>query len=210
VKIRKVAIHVTFVTTLVSGAVLQAGTLGPVCGSCYGSTYTLDNLGLAASTATAETWRVKYTINTNGYDYSPADYISSVAVKVGHPIDASLEATTAPGVWKVSLTGLSNNDCKGGSDVWVCAEGGTSAVANGSTYAWTFLVKLAKGDLFDGVNESGIKANYESLTGNVGRVVSESITLGSPTGGEVPEPAALSLLIGGLGVWMWSRRRAVS
>jgi hypothetical protein len=210
VNIRNVAIRLALVIAVASGSALHAGTLGPVCGSCYGSTYTLDNLGVASSTATTETWRIKYTINTNGYDFSPADYISSVAVKVGSPITASLESTTAPGTWTVHLQGLSNNDCQGGADVWVCAEDGTTAVANGSTYTWTFLVKLAKGGLFDDVNEAGIKANYESLTANVGRVVSESITLGSPTGGEVPEPAALSLLIGGLGVWMWSRRRAVS
>jgi hypothetical protein len=211
-KIRKITTHTLIAFALASVATLQAGTLGPSCGSCYGSTYSLDNLGMASSTGLTETWRIKYTIDTKGYDYSNTDYIQSVALKVGSlPVTASLESTTAPGSWSLKYGGLSNNNCTGSGYGWYCAEDGTSAKANGSTYSWTFLVTLVKGTLLDGTNEAAIKANYESSTKkNTGRVVSESLTLGAPIGGEVPEPAALSLLIGGVGVWLWSRRRSAS
>lgn len=197
---------------LVSPASLSAGTLGPSCSSCYGSIYTLDYLGLTGSTATTETHRVSLTIDATNFvepKKTPNQYITSVALKItNNLLGAVLES--APGTltdWTVVSGGLNANDCSGQGAGFVCAEDGNpnGAPTNVSSpiYSWVFRITMGAGSLFTGDGEAHIKANYDPMGGTL---VSEDITLG----GEVPEPATLALLAGGLGVWAWSRRRTNS
>lgn len=180
-----------------------ADSIGPTCGSCYGATYTLTNLGLISSTATTETYRIQYDINTAGYTGAATDYIQSVAIKVSsNAVWASLHsAPGGVGIWTVfSNRGLNNSNCSNGGTGYVCAQDGNYAVADGSTYTWVFNIIMARGSLLTGANAASIKANYNPPNGII---VSENITMG-----QIPEPATVSLLIGGIGFWGYTRFRA--
>ncbi len=196
--------RIAAVSTLLALSPAWADSIGPSCGSCYGGTYTLTNLGLLGSTATTETYRIQYDINTSGYTGAATDYIQSVAIKVSSgPVWASLfSAPGGVGIWRVfSNRGLNNSNCSSGGTGYVCAQDGNFAIANGTTYTWVFDVIMARGSLLSGVNAASIKANYNPPSGII---VSENITLG----GQIPEPASVSLLMGGIGIWGYSRYRA--
>jgi len=180
---------------------ISAATIGPSCGSCYGATYTLSET-LLSSTKNTSTYQVTYSINTKGYIYNATDYIQQVAVKISDSvISSSLVSAPLGGKWTLHNTGLSSNGCSGNGGGFICASDGTSAVANGSTYTWVFDIKI-NGTIS---STESIKANYSPANGII---VSEDIPedLQPPTG-PVPEPTVLSLLVGGVGVWAWSRRR---
>ena len=197
-----------FIATLPLATTLQAGSIGPNCSSCYGSIYTLSYLGLQASTATTETHRISLTVDAAGFEERPANsnqYISAVALKVSNSVlsGSLLSAPGGIGAWELRLGGLNANNCSGAGSGFVCAQDGypnaaQTNVAN-PVYSWVFQITTPKGDLFTSTNEASIKANYDPMGGTV---TSENITLG----GQVPEPATVSLVIGGMGVWLWSRR----
>lgn len=193
-------------SVLFSCASLQAGTIGPSCGSCFGGTYTLTNLGLVTSTATTQTFQISYVIDSTGYTGSSTNYIQQVAVKVASSVTGAslVSAPAGIGFWNVSLNNISNNGCTGGGSGWVCADDGNHAPV-GAVYTWIFNIQVPTGTLFTGTNQASIQANYNPP---MGLIVSEDITLGPPR--QVPEPTsgALSLLVGGLGVWCWSRYRS--
>jgi hypothetical protein len=182
-----------------------ADTIGPSCGSCFGSTYTLTNLGLVGSTATTQTYRIQYDINTAGYvNISSGHYIQQVAIKISNTASAAtlVSAPGGAGSWSLHVnSGLANAGCTGAGSGFICAADAANAPANGATHTWIFDVTTPAGGLLTGLNASSIKANYNPP---MGLLVSEAITLGAP----VPEPAALSLLLGGLGVWGYTRYRS--
>jgi hypothetical protein len=190
---------------LLSTAALQANTIGPNCGSCFGATYTLTDLGLQSSTATTQTFRMSYKINTTGYTGSSSDYIQQVGLKVTSNANSLVSAalvSSPSGTWAVSLNkNVNNNGCTGNGSGWVCAAGPVNVtVANGSTYTWIFDIVVKNGTLLTAVNQASIKANYNPPNG---LIVSENITLDAA----IPEPVSLSLLVGGLGVWGLTQRR---
>mgnify|MGYP005835282417 CR=1 FL=1 len=175
--------------------------IGPECGSCYGSTYSLYSLGLAGATETTETWRISYAIDTARYlRLGFGDYIGSVAVKVASEVVAAA-LIAAPGLkheWNVSLTGLANAGCGSGGGGWVCAEGGPAA-ADGSTHEWLFDITVARGALIAAPGGASVKANYEPPSG---WITSEAITLT-----EAPEPCDAGLLGAGLSAASLAARR---
>ena len=202
-------LSVLAVSALLSAPSLQAGTIGPNCGTCYGSTYTLNYLGLVGSTATTQTHQISLTIDATGFvepTRQPNQYISAVAIKVSNSVTNGSLVSGPGGIgnWQVKLSGLSANNCSGSGSGFLCAEdpspnAAQTNVAN-PVYTWVFQMTTPTGDLFTGVNAAHIKANYDPMGGTL---VSEDITLG----GAVPEPTEISLLLGGIGVWWWTRRR---
>src|SRR6476620_6348882 len=82
----------------------HANSIGPICGSCQGSVYTLTNLVQVADLDTtdglADTWRIALSIDTTNYTGSGIR-IDEVAVKVSSAVDkvTLLQAPGGLGVW---------------------------------------------------------------------------------------------------------------
>jgi hypothetical protein len=180
-------------------AASQAGAtpIGPTCGTCQGSIYelTYDPTPIA-TTATTETWRITYTIDTSGYSGTGV-YINTVALKVSSSfVDATL--VTAPGgvpLWNEMSGGLNAAGCSGSGSGYDCvafhAVITLAPSVPGGTYTWVFEIELENGGLLTGADEASVKARYVSSTGlKVGALVSENITLG------IPEPGTALLLAG--------------
>lgn len=190
----------------------MAGSIGPDCGTCQGSIYTLTNLGLAPADLSGgdgsfDTYRIMLAIDTSGYNGGGAE-IDEVAVKVSSSID-QVSLVSAPGVltdWALQAGGIGGKGCDGSGSGFDCADWvGTSAANHvGGTLVWVFDVDVASA-LFTGTGTDApsIKVRYtnEDGTQKVGALVSENITL-SPTEAPpspVPEPGTLILLaIGGV------------
>lgn len=193
-------------SVLVLGAASSANAtpIGPSCGTCQGSIYDLTYSGSPiATTATTETFRITYTIDTTGYD-GGGSFIDAVALKVASFfVDASLvSAPNGVAAWTEMRGGLNNAGCSGSGSgfdcVMVTASVDLPLVPNG-TYTWVFDVEVPTGTLFVGLDEASVKARYITLEGGVrrkaGALVSENITL------SIPEPgfailAALAALLG--------------
>lgn len=186
-------------------SVAIAGTIGPSCGSCFGGTYTLDALYLNGN-ATAETWRIKYTLETQNVTGSGISYVGSIAAKVSsNMLDfyAVSGGNPTTGGWtNPKLGGLNNAGCTGSGAGWVCIAWtgvgdklltGASAPAS---YSWVFDVKMATGSLLS--SDASIKANFDPASG---KLLSEKITVPEGPSPEVP------ILLSGLGLWMFGRNR---
>jgi hypothetical protein len=198
---------------LMSASAANATPLGPVCGTCQGSTYELSYSGSpVATTATTETFQITYTIDTTGYS-AEGTHIQSVALKVSSEL-VSAELVSAPGGlanWNERLGGLNANGCSGSGSGFDCVRAiaiGDSPAVPGGVYTWVFNLELAKGGLLTGVGEASIKARYvDDFGSKVGDLVSEgtSLTLVTP----VPEPTTLGFLsVGLLGLALVRSRRA--
>jgi PEP-CTERM motif-containing protein len=185
----------------------SASTIGPDCGTCQGSYYTLTNLGLAptdlnASDGTFDTWRVALTIDTSAYNGGGSG-IDEVAIKIASIVDqASLVSAPTAG-WHLMAGGINGSGCSGSGSGFECSwDAAGNGAAVGSLLTWVFDIDIAS-PLLSGFDEASIKARYVDPNGNkVGALVSENITLTS-----VPEPASLSLLaFGAVGVAALRRR----
>jgi hypothetical protein len=197
----------------ISATAARANSIGPTCGTCQGSIYTLENLGLVTDLYTADgsfdTWRIALTIDTSDYTGTGVR-IDEVAVKVSSSAN-SAKLVSAPGgvaLWQLVPGGLNANGCSGSGSGFECSDwivgslGG--AVIPGPLLTWVFDIDVSS-PLMTGLNEASIKARY--VTSNnvkVGALVSENITLGTP----VPEPATFGLLALGFSVVAARRRRA--
>ena len=179
----------------------EATPIGPACGTCQGAIYDLTYSGSPiATTATTETFRITYTIDTTGYN-GPGTYLDAVALKVASSfVDATLvSAPNGPAAWTQLFGGLANAGCTGSGSgfdcVMVTANVNLLLVPN-ATYTWEFDIEVATGSLFDGLDEASVKARYVNFNGFVrqkaGALVSENITL------SVPEPAVALLLVAGV------------
>jgi hypothetical protein len=188
----------------------SATPIGPSCGTCQGSVYDLTyDPTPVATTATTETWRITYTIDTSGYAGTGV-YINTVALKVSSSfVDANL--ITAPGgvsLWSEMRGGLAAAGCTGSGSGFDCvafrAPIALAPSVPGGTYTWEFDVEIETGGLLTGAGEASVKARYVNGTGTrVGALVSENITL------SVPEPAAALLLAAEsafLKIFAWRRR----
>jgi PEP-CTERM motif len=199
-----------------AAAVARANSIGPNCGTCQGSIYTLTNLGQIAdintSDGVADTWRISLSVDTSTYT-GGGQRIDEVAVKVSNAVDRA-KLISAPGgvaVWEqLEAGGLNANGCNGSGSGFDCADwklGSTSgAFIPGPLLTWVFDIDV-NGALFTGANMASLKARYvDARDQKVGALVSENITLGTPLT-PVPEPGSLILL--GTGVsYLVARRRA--
>jgi hypothetical protein len=186
----------------------DATPIGPSCGTCQGAIYELSYDGIpVATTATTETWRVTYTIDTSGYA-GGGTRLDSVALKVSAQlVDADL--VDAPGgvaLWWDWVGGLAAGGCNGSGSGFDCAQAkavGTSPVVPDGIYAWVFDLEIATGNLFTD-EQSSVKARYVSESGHkVGALVSEGITLTF-----VPEPDTVLLVAAGASLLAARRTRS--
>jgi hypothetical protein len=192
----------------------EATPIGPSCGTCQGSIYELSYSGAPiATTATTETFRITYTIDTSGYT-GVGDVIDSVALKVASSfVDATL--ISAPGgaaQWVEMSGGLNAAGCSDSGSGYDCVRfAATLALAPavpGGTYTWVFDIEVPTGALFTGLDQASVKARYmrllSSTTGiKAGALVSEGITLTN-----LPEPSAALLLVAALAAWRGRPRTA--
>jgi hypothetical protein len=210
-RLLRVAFFVCVAISLGS-TVARADSIGPICGTCQGSTYTLENLGLVTDLYTGDgsfdTWRIALTIDTSLYSGTGVR-IDEVAVKVSSSVNSAtlVEAPGGVGLWQLVPGGLNANGCSGSGSGFECSDwivgslGG--AVIPGPVLRWVFDVDVSS-PLLTAANAASIKARYvDSNDVKVGALVSENITLGT----SVPEPATLGLLALGLSVTAARRRR---
>jgi hypothetical protein len=185
---------------------VEAAPIGPTCDTCQGSIYSLSYSGSPiATTATTETFRITFSIDTSGYD-GGGTKINTVAVKVSSSfLDAVL--VSAPGGvagWIEMLGGLNAGGCSGSGSGYDCVRVATfenAPLVPGGTYLWVFDIEIPTGSLFTGAGAASVKARYgDADSAKVGALVSEGITLG------VPEPVLGSLVaVGGIHA-VWRRR----
>jgi hypothetical protein len=185
-----------------------ADSIGPNCGTCQGSIYTLQ-WALESTSGGNSTYDITYTIDTSGYNAGGL-YIDSAAIKVSSSVpSATTTLDGAPGGignWTVVDGGINAGGCDGQGSGFECASsGGVLGAFNhvGGTLIWVFDVTIPTGNLITSSMGASIKARYvDANDGKVGALVSEDITLqpsgGSPPPPPVPEPASLMLLGSGL------------
>jgi hypothetical protein len=187
----------------------SADPIGPSCGTCQGSIYTLEYDGAPISVDIpngTETYRITLTIDTSGYNGGGL-FIDTVAIKVSAQLESELlfDAPTGAGNWLTWLGGLNANGCSGGGSGFDCAAAWFSGVPvpDGTPYVWVWDLEIDAGTLFTGPFESSIKVRYvDENNDKVGDLVSENITLQV-----IPEPASAALLGGGLLALALARRR---
>ena len=192
------------------GVSASASSIGPACGTCQGSTYSIATTTVTPilTTASTETWDVAYTIDTSGYS-GGGTHLNQVALKVSSSIISGslVSAPGGTGDWNVIMGGINASGCSMAGSGFDCASAtsvAVSPVVPGGTFTWVFQLTLPTGGLLTGANESSLKARYVDDSGNkVGALVSESITL------TVPEPSTV-LLLGAAAVLMMRRRAATT
>lgn len=178
-------------------AVSSADSIGPDCGTCQGSIYTLEYGGApTATTATTETFRITLTIDTSGYN-GPGVQLNAVSVKVSSMLVSMslLDAPDGAAAWTTWMGGLNANGCSGSGSGFDCAYAGLHGMTvPGGSYAWVFDLEMNTGVLFTAPNSSSIKVRYIDAVGvKAGAIVSENITLQA-----IPEPTTAALLGSGL------------
>ena len=215
------------VSSITVGLLLYAGlasadSIGPTCGSCQGSIYTLSYSGIALPDADPlhETFRITFTIDTTGYTGTGVG-IDAVAIKVSSSVVSSslFAAPNADGTpggvanWTLVAGGINAGGCSGSGGGFDCADWtatATGGAAVGGILFWTFDQTIDNGALFTALNQASIKARYVDVNGNrAGDPFSENITLQDPPP-SVPEPSALLLVGAGLiGLSAWGRRHNI-
>lgn len=190
---------------VVSALTANAGSIGPNCASCFGSVYTLTNLGQQGDAV-----RFRLTIDTGDYANALTHFISAIGIKVtDHLLGATVAQTPGgTGTWQALVQNqqVSNNGCSNGNGNngngnggngnggggWVCLGGGHANV--GGVYTWEFDIRA---DSF--LRVASIKANYDPPNG---LITSETVAMPEGGVGELSFTAAgLAMLV------MWRRTR---
>jgi len=193
--------------------VASADPIGPNCGTCQGSIYTLTyDPTPVASTATTETFHITFTIDSSGYTGGGTG-IDTVAIKISDALLAGDLIAAPLGVanWTNFLNrGLNAAGCSSGGSGYDCVSValqpgfGVNVPDVGGTLTWEWNLKVATGELFTDPFQSSVKARYvDDDDHKVGALVSEGITL-QPEGTPVPEPASAALA--GMGLVLLAAR----
>ena len=195
---------------LLGAGTALADPIGPDCGSCQGSIYTLTYSGAPIATGGGtETFRITLTIDTSGYS-GPGSFLDTVAIKVSSMLKVSSSLVSAPGgvaAWTMVLGGLNAGGCSGSGSGFDCAGAVSTGVGvpMGTPYQWVFDLVMNTGSLFTGAFQSSVKARYVDGNGDkAGALVSEGITLQEDFP-PIPEPGALLLFASAAGA-LWASR----
>jgi hypothetical protein len=187
---------------LLSALSLNAGSIGPDCGTCFGGVYSLSGTLLEA-TGGQERWRIRYDLDLSGYTGPATHYVSSIAAKVVSDsglISAATVSNPTAGTWKELQGGQANAGCKDTGSGWVCLQWLSGAkLAVGSNYSWIFDVNVTPGTLQ--TSNASIKANFNPSNG---LILSETTTINVPEG----VPGELPMLLSGLALFLIWRQRA--
>ena len=193
---------------LASAGPAVADPIGPICGTCQGSTYQLTYSGSAESDVDLlhETFRISLIIDTSGYT-GGGSFLHDVAIKVTANFNGGESASlfSAPsGSWALGglNTGIDAGGCSGAGGGFACAEhsGSGEPVPNG-IYTWEFDITIDNGTLLTGLLEASVKARYVDASGfKIGDLVSENITLQVDEELPLPVPAPATVILLGLGM----------
>lgn len=190
---------------LASPASASSISIGPACGTCQGSIYTLDDGGAPTLTAGPnETWQITYTIDTSGYN-GGGTRLDSAALKVSSAlVNATLvSAPGGPANWIETLGGIDAGGCSGSGSGFDCVQinavGNAPTVPNG-VLTFVFDLVIVDGGIFTDLVGSTVKARYVNEAGDkVGDLVSEELG--------VPEPLTTWLLTVGLAALVVAGRK---
>ena len=200
---------------LAIGTSASADPIGPpTCGSCYGTTITLEY-----EVVTANEYLIHLFVDTTGFvggGNTVLDnyWISQVAVKPASAITASSNLVASPGsAFTFVLGGLNSGGCNGSGSGFECATTNSiTAVgtgSNGGTYEWIFDTFVSNSNAWlIAAGGASVKINFNGPNQPNGLLTSENITLQPFIPFLVPEPGTLALLgIGMLGAALARRRR---
>ena len=203
----------------------KATTIGPACGSCLGSSYTLDY----TTTADPNIFDIFLQVNATGYSNGATDRLNSVSLKLVpqssdivdvHLIGSPIPTGFSGGAGGTLAGGLSAAGCDGSGGGFFCSE--TTAANHGLevahagdiyTFEWQLQV-TSPADLMLAANAASVKALYVTSEGQQHGITSEdiSLTTGVPTQqGVIPEPSSLLLLgTGIIGIAETMRRKIMA
>ncbi|HEY0161114.1 MAG TPA: PEP-CTERM sorting domain-containing protein [Edaphobacter sp.] len=173
----------------------KADTIGPSCGSCMGSSYTLNY----ETTADPTVFNIFLKIDTTDFTGPATDYLNSVSLKLvsqSSSIDSvTLLSPLSDGFGTTIAGGLSAQGCSGNGGGFFCSESADKGLLVGGIYTFEWQLALTDPNkLFTGIDQASVKALYVTSKGKQNGITSEEITLDPSTpASPVPEPSSLML-----------------
>ncbi len=181
-----------------AGLSAHADTIGPNCGSCFGSTYTLTE----TATSNPNVFDIKLVVDTSAYTGTSTNFLNAVSVKVVSQTSdiTSVSVISAPTSFGTDVMsgGLNAGGCSGNGGGFFCLEGpgnGVPVAGPGDIYSFNFMVTLTDpASLLTAFDAASVKALYLTANGQQNGITSEPITLQPGTTSPVPEPGTFALL----------------